>query len=290
MNDADCVRFLQATLPHLGLRWPGFRKVRKQVCKRVGRRARLLGLADSAAYVDYLHTHPAEWQTLDAMCRISISRFYREKGVYDALRDRILPNLAETGVARGDPAIHAWSAGCASGEEPYTLTLLWSLALARQFPDVRLHITATDADRQLLDRAARGVYPRGCLKELPQDWIDKGFENCDGEFRLRSPFRRNVVFLRQDIREHMPDGPFDLILCRNLVFTYFDGPLQRTMLERLTPRLRNGGFLVVGTHEALPTPAPALVIVDPRLPIYRRQANTAMQLETAAAGAGPVND
>jgi chemotaxis protein methyltransferase CheR len=146
------------------------------------------------------------------------------------------------------------------------------MGLARQFPDVAPHITATDADERLLDRAVRGVYPRGCLKELPPAWIAEGFEDCGGEFRIRPDFRSGVTFVRQDIRTEMPDGPFDLILCRNLVFTYFDLALQRTMLERLAARLRNGGYLVVGTHEALPATAPDFAVVDQLLPIYRRQA------------------
>lgn len=274
MNDTECVRFLQEVLPRLNLRWPGFRKVRKQVCKRIGRRLRELSLADTTAYAEYLKDHPGERQTLDSLCWISISRFYRDKSVYDALRDDVLPNLADAAIRRGDDAIRIWSAGCASGEEPYTLTVLWAMGLARQFPDVALQITATDADQRLLERALRGVYPRGCLKELPEAWIAEGFEDCGSEFRLRPGFRTGVTYLCQDIRNELPDGPFDLILCRNLVFTYFDLGLQRTMLERLAERLRIGGYLVVGAHEALPAATLDFTVVDQRLPIYRRQAQT----------------
>lgn len=91
MRDADCVAFLQWALPHLRLRWPGFRKVRKQVCKRIDRRCRELGLADIAAYRDYLASQPGEWPTLASMCRVSISRFYRDRAVFDQLAQVVLP-------------------------------------------------------------------------------------------------------------------------------------------------------------------------------------------------------
>jgi chemotaxis protein methyltransferase CheR len=269
MNDSECVQFLQSVLPRLHMRWPGFRKVRKHVCKRIGRRMRELDLADTAAYADYLAAHPEEWQRLDGLCRISISRFYRDRGVFDALRDTVLPDLADAARRRGDDAIRIWSAGCASGEEPYTLQLLWTLSLAQQFPDVTLRITATDADERLLDRAARGVYPRGCLKELPTAWIAEAFEEYRDGFHIRSEFRNGVSFERQDVRDQAPDGPFDLILCRYLAFTYFDVALQRSMLERLIARLRTGGYLVIGKQEALPDAMPGLGVLDRRLPIFR---------------------
>lgn len=274
MNDTECVRFLQEVLPRLHLRWPGFRRVRKQVCKRVGRRLHELGLADVSAYADYLAAHPKEWQTLDSLCRISISRFYRDRGVFDALRNVVLPHLADAAMRRGDDTIHVWSAGCASGEEPYTLKVLWTMSLAQQFSGQKLQIIATDADERLLERAARGVYPRGCLRELPRDWISEAFEDHGSDLRIRPNFRSGVTFARQDIRNEYPDGPFDLILCRNLVFTYFDLALQRSVLERLVARLRVDGYLVVGRRESLPPTAPDFSIPDRRLPIYRRAAQS----------------
>ena len=224
MNDTECVHFLQEALPRLHLRWSGFRKVRKQVCKRIGRRINELSLADASAYAEYLSAHPKEWQMLDSLCWISISRFYRDRGVYDAVRDIVLPGLAEAAMRRGDETIAIWSAGCASGEEPYTLTLLWSMCLAQRFPDLTLRIIATDADERLLERAANGVYPRGCLKELPRSWIANAFEDCGDDLRIRPNFRSGVTFVRQDIRSEFPDGPFDFILCRNLAFTYRSQP------------------------------------------------------------------
>ncbi len=93
MTDQECIQFLQWALPRLGLRWPGFRKVRRQVHKRINRRLEELRLTQIAEYRDYLETHPDEWRILDGFLRTSISRFYRDRGAWDGLRDEILPEL-----------------------------------------------------------------------------------------------------------------------------------------------------------------------------------------------------
>lgn len=128
--------------------------------------------------------------------------------------------------------------------------------------------------RQVLERAAHGIYPRGCLKELPRAWIAEAFDDRGGDLRIRPRFRSGVTFVRQDIRNEYPHGPFDLILCRNLALTYFDPALQRSVLERLAARLRVDGYLVIGKHESLPATMPGFSVSDRRLPIYQRAAQT----------------
>jgi hypothetical protein len=132
MTDADVVAFLQWALPTLRMRWPGFRKVRGQVRKRLARRLRELDLETLRDYEAHLEAHPEEWATLDGFCRITISRFYRDRGVFDTLRDRVLPDLGSIAEARRASVIRAWSAGCASGEEPYSLSLAWELGTRRR--------------------------------------------------------------------------------------------------------------------------------------------------------------
>lgn len=270
MKDTVCVEFLQAVLPKLGLRWPGFRKVRRQVCKRVGRRLRALGLDDADAYHAYLDAHPAEWDALDAMCRITISRFYRDRGVFDRLRKTLLPDQARRATERSDTALRCWSAGCASGEEAYTLRILWLLDLHPRFPHLDLHITATDAGAPMLERARRGCYPKGSLKELPQAWIDATFSRSDDDYCIRAAYREGIDWREQDIRRATPDGPFNLILCRYLVFTYFDEPLQRACLARMADRLRPHGLLILGKHESLPDGTTGFTALDEHHRIYQR--------------------
>jgi chemotaxis protein methyltransferase CheR len=261
MRDADCVDFLQWALPRLAMRWPGFRKVRRQVCKRIARRIGDLGLPGLEAYRQHLMTHPEEWAHLDALCRITISRFYRDRGAFDALRRNILPRVAESATREGRPA-RAWSAGCASGEEPYTLRLAFDLEVARQVPGARLEILATDTEPAVLRRARAGCYARASLRELPDAWVRSAFEGRDDTLCLRAAYRHDLEFLAHDIRQPPIKGPFDLILCRNLAFTYFAADLQLQVLEGLLGALRPGGFLMVGKPEQPPA-HPRLV---PHLP------------------------
>lgn len=251
-SESDCVAFLQWALPRMQLRWPGFRTVRKRACKRIVRRLRELGLADFAAYRAHLVGHADEWTVLDAACRIVVSHFYRDRAVFDRLRDEGLPRLAAAARAVGRSRVDVWSAGCACGEEPWTLRILWDRHVARRDPRVELHILATDADERVLERARLAEYPASSLRSAPAEWRTAVFTGSEGTFRLADTYRHGVEFRCQDIRAVMPDGPFDLILCRNLVFTYFDASLQRTIAGGLRARLRPGGEIVVGAHERLP--------------------------------------
>jgi chemotaxis protein methyltransferase CheR len=268
MNDAECVSFLQWALPQLSLRWAGYRKVRRQVCRRLRRRLAELELSDTAAYRAYLQANAAEWPMLAAMCSITISRFYRDRGVWDTLRDEVLPELAEMARAAGDDTLRAWSLGCASGEEPYTLAILWKLGLAPRYPELRLRVLATDADRHMVERAQAASYPSGSLRDLPPSLIDEAFVPRGGEFQLRERFREAVDVRREDVRRSLPSETFRVILCRNVVFTYFDEAQQKQMLMRILARLPRGGALVVGRHERPPA-APSLAPWFPERGIYR---------------------
>lgn len=270
MRDSECVAFLQWALPRMNMRWPGFRRVRGQVCKRLSRRLRELDLRSLDEYRTHLDAYHAEWDVLDGFCRITISRFYRDRGVFDAIRDPILPALGRTALLREDPVIHCWSAGCASGEEPYSLSLAWDLQVAAEVPGADLRIVATDVDIHLLERARAACYPPGALKDLPEEWIALAFARPDEQLCLHPSYRGRVELLRQDIRLEMPPGPFDLVLCRNLVFTYFEASLQADLLPRILSRLRPRGYLVLGGHETLPAGEWPLDRTFGALPIYRR--------------------
>jgi chemotaxis protein methyltransferase CheR len=239
-------------LPQLGLRWEGFRGLHGQVRKRIWRRVHSLGLRDIAAYRERLECEPAEWAKLDDACRVTISRFYRDRGVFERLGSDIFPALARRSVNEGRREVRVWSAGCASGEEPWSLLLVWTF-IARIEEGVCLNVRASDADELLLGRAREGRYGAGSLKELPERIVREAFERHGDELSLRDDLRRGVTFVREDLRKTSPLGLFDLVLCRNLAFTYFDEAHRRRALERLAASLRPRGFLIIGRHETLPT-------------------------------------
>jgi chemotaxis protein methyltransferase CheR len=269
MTDDECVALLQWALPRLRLRWPGYRKVRGQVCKRIRRRMAQLGLSEVTAYRTRLEADPAEWGILADLCAITISRFYRDRSVWDALRDAVLPAVAQAAIAAREDSLRCWSIGCACGEEPYTLSILWALGLADRYPALRLRVLATDLEERALSRARVADYAASSLRELPASWLDPPFERLDGRFRLRDRFRAPVELRREDVRLVLPEEVFRVILCRNVILTYFEDALQREMLARIATRLAEGGALIVGSHERLPA-GTAFEPWHARLGIYRR--------------------
>ncbi len=271
MNDIDCTAFLQWALPRLELRWPGFRKVRRQVCKRLKQRMRNLGLQDFAAYRARLEDDPSEWQVLDECSHITISRFFRNKGIFDVVRRQVLPAIAAraNGEGRG---VQIWSAGCASGEEPYTLKVLWDVEIANKYPNVPLSIIASDIDKTMLARARAGCFGRTSLYELPEPLIDQAFEQQGGQYCIKPRHCTGIEFVEQDLRTEMPTTEFDLILCRYVAFTYFVESLQAKVLASMVERLRPHGYLVIGSHEKLPRNIPKLAVLGTARQIFQKKA------------------
>ena len=157
----DCIAFLQWALPQLSLSWRGFRKVRGQVCKRIRRRTESLGLEGLAAYRDYLDRYHQEWTILDGFCRITISRFYRDQNVFRLLGEHVLPQLARQ-ATKENGNVTCWSAGCASGEEVYTLKILWDLLIPEDYSHVTFPLLGTDIDEAVLARLRRLLSKRQC--------------------------------------------------------------------------------------------------------------------------------
>jgi chemotaxis protein methyltransferase CheR len=270
MKDEHGVEFLQWCLPRLGFRWKGFRKVRGQVCKRIGRRMQELGLSDLSVYRAHLERHPAEWEVLDALCRVTISRFYRGRKLFDTLCTEVLPAQALGAIAQGEPALRCWSIGSCSGEEPYTLQILWKLSVVPNLPvALPLQVLATEIDPGLIGRARRARYPASSLKDLPGVLKRQAFVSTQNGYVIQPPFIENVHFEKQDIRKRLPSGRFHLILCRNLVFTYFDAEVQRSLLRALVGKLLPEGVFIIGAHESLPSGDCVLVPYDETLKIYR---------------------
>jgi chemotaxis protein methyltransferase CheR len=218
---------------------------------------RELDLENWADYRTLLEARVEEWQTLDRMCRITISRFYRDRAVFDLLASTVLPELAGRARSRDGTTIKVWSAGCGSGEEPYTVALLWESVLSADFTDCGIRILGTDDQPDLLRRASEALYSPSALRDLPEELVS-AFERREEGFRLAPQHRAAVHFVAHDLRTEPPLGPFDLVLCRNLAFTYWDDILQIEVARKLERSLRPGGFLVIGVHEMLPLGARGL--------------------------------
>lgn len=268
MKDEACIHFLQWALPQMQLRWQGFRRVRKQVCKRIGQRISQLGLADESAYRDYLHHHAAEWQILAVLCHVTISRFYRDKIVFDQLASELMPRLCEQLKLQGEQRLHCWSAGCARGEEAYSMVLLWSFVLQQQYPEIALSVMATDIDPLMIQQARNACYPFSSVKNLSAAWRQMAFTQINDQYCLHSVYQRPVTFLLGDVEQPINTQSYHLVLCRNLVFTYFSLGRQVQFLHQLQIQLSEGSVLVLGAHERLPEGISGWHQWQQRLPIY----------------------
>jgi chemotaxis methyl-accepting protein methylase len=261
MLDDDAFR---RVLDHLDRPWSGFRKVRKGVKKRLRRHMRSLGCQSVEAYLHILDRQPEARAACEHHLIVTISRFFRDHRLWACLRDRILPHWI--GSLHGP--LRAWSAGCANGEEPYSLAILWEAA-ATAHP---LEITATDAGSQCLARARTAVYDRSSLKQVPEDLRVKYFDQTPsgGRFVLKPLLKSRIRWQRRDLFDAPPPDRFHLIFLRNNLLTYYRGPAQVRAFARIVRTLVPGGHLIVGSHERPPPAEPALSRDDQCPWIYQR--------------------
>ena len=163
-----------------------------------------------------------------------------------------------------------WCIGAASGEEPYSISLIWDLSEINT-QGIDLKILATEVDQNLINRASYGCYPASSIRELPAAIINCAFTQDNELFCINEIFKKRVEFQQQDIRSEQPNAFFDLIFCRNLVFTYFSCELQKKILRKILQHLKKGGALVIGSHEQLPIVVPNLILCYPGKSIYRKE-------------------
>lgn len=176
----------------------------------------------------------------------------------------VLPTLADLACARGERVVRCWNAGCASGEEAYSVRLAWEERAAVSFPGLALHVLGTDAAPRVLERARIACFPPGALRDLPTPWTERAFERRGALYYLRFDLRGGFEFRCEDLRRRVAEESFRLVLCRNVAFTYFSDALQRDLAVRLTECIPPGGALLLGAHEQLPASLPALLPWPPR--------------------------
>ncbi len=216
---------------------------------RLTKRLRKLGLADFDAYLAFVEREPGRREFAEMIDALTTNKtsFLREASHFDYLRESVFPAL--------HGPVRIWSAGCSSGEEPYTLAMLCNEA----FSDIAkrdVRILATDISHRVLAHAKAGVYPLEHMGDVPAPWMQKYWQRKqDAQGRpvveADKNLRRLVHFAKLNLMERWPmQGPFDAILCRN-VMIYFDKATQQQLVERYWQLLRPGGHLFVGHSESL---------------------------------------
>jgi chemotaxis methyl-accepting protein methylase len=251
------------------LRAVGFRcDSYKEKClrRRIAVRMRARGMHTYADYALLLRTDSAEYERLVDTITINVSKFYRNPEVWEVVREQVLPELYALGSAR----LHFWSAGCAGGEEPYSIAMLChEYAEEQGLPLDRHRVLGTDVDARILEFARQGEYSGFAMTDLPDAVRERWFES-GSSYRLLPEAKRHVRFERLDLlRDPFPPKQH-VIFCRNVII-YFERPLQEELFQRFHEALIPGGFLVLGKVEALFGASAGLFRpVSPRQRVFRR--------------------
>ena len=242
-------------LNRFGFSWAGYRRVRKGVKKRLARHMQEMHCGSIENYIEAIEKDRAMRLQFECLMTVSISRFFRDRELWEIMRKKILPFLAKNAPR----AIKVWSAGCASGEEVYSFRILWE-GLRKSYtriPDLR--ILATDMNPEYLDRARAAVYPRSSMREVPEAIRSACFEKvAGGKYALRSWIKEGIVWQVHHLLSDPPGTAFDLVFLRNNLLTYYTDDVKIPAMTKVVDGLAAGGFLVIGSHERLPIEPPDL--------------------------------
>lgn len=235
--------------------------------RRLQRRMVATGATTMVDYVRFLQRNPEEYSRLVNSFLIKVTQFFRDAEVFDYLRDYILPNVIDHAREQGE--LRIWSAGCATGEEAYSLAILIAEYLGEDLDGLVVRIFATDLDSDAVTFARRGIYPTSAVASLPPEMVERYFTRIDGTYEVRKPIRSMVVLGQHDLAQRAPFPRIDVVFCRN-VLIYFTHELQRRALQLFAFSLRDNGYLVLGKAETV-SPLPEYFSLDEtRLKTYRR--------------------
>jgi len=245
MEDSQFNRLLD----RFGYSRAGFRKVRKGVQKRLARHMQETGCRSIGDYIEVMERDQGVRLQFERLMTVSISRFFRDQGLWEKMQGQILPLLS----GKACQVVRVWSAGCASGEEVYSFKILWEGLPGSydRIPD--LSILATDMNPEYLDRARAAVYSRSSMREIPEAIRSTYFERLvDGKYALKSSIKEGIVWLTHNLLSDPPGVGFDLIFLRNNLLTYYADRIKIPAFLRVIDSLAPEGLLIIGSHERIP--------------------------------------
>ncbi len=234
--------------------------------RRIRRREIATGNHDLADYLAWIEEHPQELDHLARDILISVTAFFRDREAFEALR-RAIFDL----VGRKPPGseIRVWVAGCASGEEAYSIAMLFADALGERLPQYRVQIFATDIDDEALNVARRGLYPAAAMSEVSPDQLERHFRPVNHAYEAGKHLRDMIVFARHNLVSDPPFLRLDLVSCRN-VLIYFDAPLQAKVLQTFHFGLIKDGYLFLGRSESVAQAEQLFAPQDRRERLFRK--------------------
>jgi two-component system, chemotaxis family, CheB/CheR fusion protein len=262
-DHAGFERILEYLRQHRGFDFTTYKPA--SLMRRVRKRMQAVGAAEFDRYLDYLQVHPDEFAALFNTILINVTSFFRDQEVWESLRTVVLPEITKNGGP-----IRVWSAGCASGQEPYTAAIVFAEALGIEAFRDRVKIYATDVDEESLAESRRAIYNAKQLAEMPADLVTRYFDrNGDDRFTINRALRRAVIFGRHDVIQDAPISRVDLLLCRNTLM-YFNSEAQARIMARFHFSINPGGHLVLGRAEMLFSHGATFQPVDLKRRIFRK--------------------
>ena len=265
-EDADELRkFLQVLRERSGLDFTSYKQ--PTILRRLQRRMAATGTGDLGTYARVVRRHPDEYQRLVSSFLIKVTEFFRDPDLFNYLQDHVLPDLIDEARERNE--LRLWSAGCATGEEAYSLAILVADMLDADRHEMSVRIFATDLDEDAVAFARRGIFPKAALVGLSPERIERYFIEVEGGFEVNKAIRNMVVFGRHDLGQRAPFPRIDLLLCRN-VLIYFTPELQKRALQVFAFSVRREGYMVLGKAETVSALPEAFSISEPRLKVFRR--------------------
>ena len=260
-------RFLQELRQRHGLDFTQYKPA--TILRRLQRRILATGTKTLDGYRVYLASHPQEAQLLTNSLLIKVTEFFRDPDLFRYLQEVVVPELI-TSARTHEQTIRCWSAGCATGEEAYSLAILLAEALGEDLDAFSVRLFATDADPDAVAFARQGSYPERALAKLPEELVERYFTYEQDRFVVTKRLRTITVFGQHDLAQRAPFPRMDLVLCRN-VLIYFTAELQQRTLRLFTYALRDGGIMVLGKSESPGSLAPYFQQQHKQLKVYRRQ-------------------
>lgn len=240
----------------------------KCIQRRISVRIRTSGCKNAEEYIELLRNKKDEVKKLLNVLTINVTEFFRNPSTFDKLKDTVFPDIFAMKEDSG--TVRIWSAGCASGEEPYTLAIILKEFFPEELKRFNVEITATDIDEVILKKAAEGYYQRDKLIGMAPDLRLKYFKEYGDKYSLSFDIKKMVSFIKEDIFQEGLHSGNDLIICRNLLI-YFSRDKQEWVLNEFWKGLNRGGFLVLGRAEILVGEGRKLfTTVCPRERIYRK--------------------
>lgn len=279
--DSDFEQLLEYIKQSRGFDFTGYK--RSSLMRRVAKRMQGVGIENYNDYQDYLEVHQEEFIHLFNTLLINVTTFFRDRVAWDFIADEIVLRILSN--KEPNEVIRLWSAGCASGQEAYTLAMIFAEKLGFDQFRERVKIFATDIDEEALNQARSGSYNRKEIGEIPEPILSKYFELIDNRYIFRKDLQRSIIFGRNNLVQDAPISRIDLLVCRNTLM-YFNAETQLKILARFHFALNNGGVLFLGKAETLLSQSQNFTPIDLKRRIFAQvqRANSRNRLLMLAQG------